>query len=141
MLRRLAIGLCRDGYRADDLVQETMARALANRSSFTPGTNFSAWLTVILRNFYFTSLRRSREAEDPDDVRAKAMPCSPTAQRLVEARELLELVDSMPIAFKEPLLLAADGASLDEIAFEMRERLGTIKSRMSRARGLLKALG
>src|SRR5271167_4404545 len=71
-LRAFAISLCGNADRADDLVQETMLRALANIRSFQPGTNMPAWLFTILRNLYRSEYRkRRREVEDPEGRYAK----------------------------------------------------------------------
>ena len=72
-LRAFAISLCRDRSRADDLVQETLVKAWSNLESFEMGTNFKAWLFTILRNTYFSQLRkRQREIEDADGARGRA---------------------------------------------------------------------
>jgi RNA polymerase sigma-70 factor (ECF subfamily) len=64
-LRAFAISLCGNADRADDLVQDTLLRALANLSSFEPGTNMPAWLFTILRNLFRSEYRkRRREVED-----------------------------------------------------------------------------
>src|SRR5712672_4634526 len=79
-LRAFAISLCGNVDRADDLVQETMLRALANIDSFEPGTNMSAWLFTILRNHFRTEYRkRRREVEDADGGYAERLT-SPEAQ-------------------------------------------------------------
>ena len=66
-LRAFAISLCGNVDRADDLVQETLLRAIANIDSFQPGTNMSAWLFTILRNLFRSEYRkRRREVEDAD---------------------------------------------------------------------------
>ena len=67
VLRAFAMSLCGKLDRAEDLVQETLVRAMANIQSFTPGTNMSAWLCTILRNQFHSEYRkRRREVEDPD---------------------------------------------------------------------------
>ena len=71
-LRAFAISLCGDVDRADDLVQETLLRAMANIDSFQPGTNMSGWLFTILRNLFRSEYRKRRhEVEDTDGRRRK----------------------------------------------------------------------
>jgi RNA polymerase sigma factor (sigma-70 family) len=109
MLKRFAMKLCFDTVRAEDLVQETVMRALEHRADFAPGTNLNAWLTVILRNWYYSDIRkRRREVEDPDDIMANQLLSGDNVIRKIEAREALAMVDMLPENFKKPLLLIAD---------------------------------
>ena len=81
-LRAFAISLCGNGDRADDLVQETLLRALANIDSFQPGSNLPAWLFTILRNLFRSDYRkRRREVEDADGNYAKTLKTQPVAER------------------------------------------------------------
>lgn len=138
-LKRFAISLCRDSNAADDLVQDTVMRAIANRSQFEVGSNLGAWLTTILRNVFLTSRRRRKhEVEDPDGEMARRVPIEASALRTMEAQETLRLIDLLPETFRQPLRLVADGASYEEVAIECREHVGTIKSRINRARELLR---
>src|ERR671926_501371 len=87
-LRAFAISLCGNVDHADDLVQETLIRALANINSFEPGTNMSAWLFTILRNLYRSEYRkRRREVEDGDGSYAESMKSHPEQQSRVEFEE------------------------------------------------------
>lgn len=139
MLRRFAIALCKDASRADDLVQETMLRALGNRASFEIGSNMGAWLTTILKNLFLSGKRRNREIEDPDNAIAASVVVEDSPLRKMEVCELLALVDKLPEPFRVPLRLIADGATYEEAAAEIHEHVGTIKSRVNRAREMLKA--
>jgi RNA polymerase sigma-70 factor (ECF subfamily) len=142
MLKRFAMKLCFDTVRAEDLVQETVMRALEHRADFAPGTNLNAWLTVILRNWYYSDIRkRRREVEDPDDIMANRLLSGDNVIRKIEAREALAMVDMLPENFKKPLLLIADGATMEEVAFEIREHVGTVKSRLNRGRSMLGGKG
>lgn len=137
-LRAFAISLCRSQDRADDLVQDTIVAALAHQDKFRPGTNLEAWLFVILRNHHYTQFRkRKREVEDPDETMAKAIPVFDSPLRKLEVAEALALIDQMPPKWRLPLKMAADGATLEEIAAELTEQVGTIKSRIHRGRSLL----
>lgn len=138
MLLRIAMSLYRSPDRAQDLVQETMLKALLNKHRFVTGTNLHAWLFTILRNQRLSELRKSwREVEDPDDVHALHVAVEDSPLRKMEAREVLQLVDMMPKHFKEILRLVGDGATTEEISVELGEHLGTIKSRIHRARAIL----
>src|SRR6476619_5858403 len=77
-LRAFAISLCGNVDRADDLVQETLLRALANIDSFEPGSNMPAWLFTILRNLFRSEYRkRRREVEDADGTYAQSLKSQP----------------------------------------------------------------
>ena len=87
-LRAFAISLCGNVDRADDLVQETLLRALANIDSFQPGTNMSAWLFTILRNLFRSEYRkRRREVEDADGNYAETLKTQPEQTSHVEFEE------------------------------------------------------
>lgn len=137
-LHRFAIKMCGNITKAEDLVQETMCKALIHKDSWTPGTNLEAWLFTLLRNHHHSTWRKlKREVEDVDDLFVAKLVSNDNQQRQMEAAELLALVNKLPPKFKDPLLLAAEGATLEEIAFEMREHIGTVKSRMNRGREML----
>src|SRR6186997_3668360 len=90
-LRAFAISLCGNVDRADDLVQETLLRALANIDSFQPGTNMSAWLFTILRNHFRTEYRkRRREVEDADGGYADRLTAREEQTAHIEFNELRE---------------------------------------------------
>ena len=96
-LRAFAISLCGNVDRADDLVQETLLRALANIDSFQPGTNMSAWLFTILRNHFRSEYRkRRREVEDADGHYAETLKSQPEQYGHVEFREFREALAQLP---------------------------------------------
>src|SRR3954454_9707404 len=141
-LRAFAISLCGNVDRADDLVQETLLRALANIDSFQPGTNMSAWLFTILRNLFRCEYRkRRREVEDTDGSYAESMKSHPEQNSRVEFEEFRTALAKLPADQREALILVgASGFSYEEAAAICECAVGTIKSRVNRARTRLAGL-
>jgi RNA polymerase sigma-70 factor, ECF subfamily len=138
-LRAFAISLSGNVDRADDLVQGTLMRALANIDTFQPGTNMLAWLFTILRNLFHSEFRkRRREVEDVDGSYADSLSSAPQQHGGLEFKELLAALAKLSLVQREPLLLVgASGFSYEEAAEICGVAVGTIKSRVSRARTLL----
>jgi RNA polymerase sigma-70 factor (ECF subfamily) len=141
-LRAFAISLSGNVDRADDLVQETLLRAIANIDSFQPGTNMSAWLFTILRNHFRSEYRkRRREVEDADGHYADTLKSHPDQISQVEFREFREALAQLPQDQREALVLVgASGFSYEEAANICGCAVGTIKSRVNRARKRLAEL-
>jgi RNA polymerase sigma-70 factor, ECF subfamily len=96
-LRAFAISLCGNIDRADDLVQETLLRALAHIDSFQPGTNMPAWLFTILRNLFRSEYRkRRREVEDTDGRYAETLKSQPEQTGRVEFSEFRAALGKLP---------------------------------------------
>jgi len=135
-LRAFAISLSGNVDRADDLVQETLLRAMANIDSFQEGTNLSAWLFTILRNLFRSEYRkRRREVEDTDGSYAESLKSHPEQQSRVEFEEFRTALATLPQDQREALLLVgASGFSYEEAAAICECAVGTIKSRVNRAR-------
>ena len=138
-LRAFAISLCGNVDRADDLVQEALLRAWANLDSFEPGTNMSAWLFTILRNLFRSEYRkRRREVEDTDGSYAESLTTLPEQNSRLEIDEFREALKLLPPEQRESLILVgASGFSYDEAAHICGCAVGTIKSRVNRARSRL----
>jgi len=138
-LRAFAISLCGNVDRADDLVQEALLRALANLGSFEPGTNMSAWLFTILRNLFRSEYRkRRREVEDADGCYEERLTSLPEQNSRLEMLEFREALKSLPPEQRESLILVgASGFSYQETAQICGCAVGTIKSRVNRARSRL----
>ena len=138
-LRAFAISLCGNVDRADDLVQEALLRALANLSSFEPGTNMSAWLFTILRNLFRSEYRkRRREVEDVDGSYAESLTSAPEQNSRLEIVEFRDALTLLPSEQRESLILVgASGFSYEEAAQICGCAVGTIKSRVNRARSRL----
>ena len=141
-LRAFAMSLSGKFDRADDLVQTTLLRAMANIHSFTPGTNMSAWLFTILRNQFRSEYRkRRRELEDVDGIYLAALKSSPEQYSRLEFKELFAALTKLPLEQREALLLVgASGFSYEAAAGICGIAVGTIKSRVNRARKLLAEL-
>jgi RNA polymerase sigma-70 factor (ECF subfamily) len=141
-LRAFAISLSGNVDRADDLVQETLLRAMANIDSFQPGTNMSAWLFTILRNLFRSEYRkRRREVEDTDGSYAESLKSHPEQHSRVEFEEFRAALARLPPDQSEALLLVgASGFSYEEAAEICECAVGTIKSRVNRARTRLAEL-
>ena len=103
-LRAFAISLSGNGDRADDLVQETLLRAIANIDSFQPGSNLPAWLFTILRNLFRSDYRKRRpEVEDADGSYAKTLKTQPAQQAHLEFEEFRAALDKLPQDQREAL--------------------------------------
>ncbi|KMO20032.1 sigma-70 family RNA polymerase sigma factor [Methylobacterium platani] len=143
-LRTFGLSLSHDVVRADDLVQETCARAWANQHRFQAGTNFTAWLFTIMRNQFYTELRKGRrEVEDGDGILAGQLAAPADQDHASTLRVVQERMQALPEAQREALLLiGAEGYTYEEAAARIGCQVGTVKSRVSRARAaLLAALG
>lgn len=141
-LRAFAMSLSGNADRADDLVQGTLLRAIANINSFQPGTNMHAWLFTILRNLFRSEFRkRRREVEDADGSYVDSLTSAPQQHGSLEFRELRAALAKLPLVQREALLLVgASGFSYDEAAAICETAVGTIKSRVNRARTMLAEL-
>ncbi|HTH97097.1 MAG TPA: sigma-70 family RNA polymerase sigma factor [Stellaceae bacterium] len=135
-LRAFAHLLARDRTLAEDLVQDTIVRALTCRHQFAPGTNLRGWLTVILRNRYFNELRRrSRKAESHVEFDWGVGCVEGGQEEQLKIRDFKRAFAALPDTQREALLLVgASGLSYDEAAAIIDCPVGTIKSRVSRAR-------
>lgn len=141
-LRAFARGLCGRPDMADDLVQEAMMKAWAAQERFEPGTSMRAWTFVILRNAYLTDMRRNRFRGEYDENVAERILTAPADQE-----EPLHLSDmhrallTLPPERREALLLVgAGGFSYEEAASICGCAVGTIKSRVGRARATLNSM-
>jgi RNA polymerase sigma-70 factor (ECF subfamily) len=141
-LRAFAISLTGNLDQADDLVQEALVRGLSHIDSFRPGTNLQAWLFTILRNQFLTRFRkRKREVEDPDGEMAARLSAPPEQIGYLDLDDLKTALTKLPFEQREALLLvAAQGFSYEEAAEICGARIGTIKSRINRARHRLAEL-
>lgn len=141
-LRAFAISLCGSVDQADDLVQDAILRGLSHIDKFEPGTNMRAWLFTILRNhFHTTYRRRRREVEDPDGLMAGMLSTLPEQHGHLDLGDLQTALAKLSFEQREVLLLiGAEGLSYEETAMIVGTKVGTVKSRMNRARARLAEL-
>jgi RNA polymerase sigma-70 factor (ECF subfamily) len=135
-LRAFALSLTHDVNGAEDLVQSTLLKACDRRNRFEPGTCLQAWLFTILKNEFYTEHRkRQREVEDVEGSYAARLIALPDQLSRLEAQDLSEALSKLPAWQREVLLLVgAEGLSYEEIAARQHVTVGTIKSRVNRAR-------
>jgi RNA polymerase sigma-70 factor (ECF subfamily) len=141
-LRAFAIALCHDANQADDLVQDTLVKAWNARQHFEAGTNLKAWLFTILRNTYFSEHRRRRhQIAYMEAARTQARYGSPEQPGHVDLQDLIASLSKIPPDQREALLLVgAEGFSYEQAAAISGCAVGTIKSRVNRARRRLAEL-
>jgi RNA polymerase sigma-70 factor (ECF subfamily) len=141
-LRAFAISLTGSLDRADDLVQEAILRGLTHLDQFEPGTSMQAWLFTILRNQFHTAHRkRRREVDDPEGIMAGRLATLPEQEGHLDLADLQVALIKLPVHQREVLLLiGAEGVSYEETARIVGANIGTVKSRMNRARARLAEL-
>ena len=140
-LRRFARALTRDSSRADDLVQDTLVRGLAKAHLWQPGTDMRAWLFTIMHNQYVNDVRRAQRegaTVDVDQVASTLVATAdPTASR--QLSELDHALGHLANGQREVVLLVGlEGMSYNEAAIILRVPIGTIRSRLGRARQTLR---
>jgi RNA polymerase sigma-70 factor (ECF subfamily) len=143
-LRAFAVSLTRDSVAADDLVQDAIVKAWKNIDRFTPGTNLRAWLFTILRNTFYSDRRRMRrEVPDTDGVLAATLSEKPGHDGALAFANFLTAFEKLPDEQREALILVgASGFTYEEAAITCGVAVGTVKSRVNRARNrLLELLG
>jgi RNA polymerase sigma-70 factor (ECF subfamily) len=141
-LHTFARSLCRDGVHADDLVQEALLRAIDNIERFKPGTNLKAWLFTIVRNEHYSQLRRRKfEAHDISSDVLPEPSVPPDHDGELELRDLNRALAMLSPGQRAALILvSASGFSYEEAAAICGCAVGTIKSRVARARTSLLAM-
>lgn len=143
-LRAFARTFYRDPGEADDLVQETLTRALSSIHQFRPGTSMKSWLFTIMRNAFYTKIKiETREAPGSADCVSLRPASDPTQEWSARGREIAQAIQRLPEQQREVLMLIGVlGVSYDEAAGICGCAMGTIKSRLNRARlRLLEEMG
>lgn len=141
-LRGFARGLCRDRVLADDLVQEAMMRAWASRHTYIPGSNFRAWIFMILRNHYYSGAKkRARYTVWDPEAAERILVQDATQESGLHVDDVMRAIHRLPDQQREILLLVAGaGLSYEEAAAVTGANMGTVKSRLNRGRAGVKAL-
>lgn len=141
-LRAFAVSLAQNSDKADDLVQETLVKAWDKQSSFQPGTNLKAWLFTILRNEFYSQMRkRGREVQDSDGAITGRVAVHPGQHGSLDLKDFRKALEKLPEDQREAIILiGASGFSYEEAATICGCAVGTIKSRVSRARAHLQQM-
>ena len=136
-LRAFALSLTQSAQHSDDLVQDTLVKALANLDKFEMGTNLRAWLFTILRNSFYNEIRYKKyhQTASLDEVDPGAMDLRATQEKYIEFQDVLKSLSRLVPEQREAIILiAAEGLSYEEAATICKCPVGTVKSRLSRAR-------
>lgn len=138
-LRAFGRSLCGSPDRADDLAQDAMMKAWAARDRYRAGTNFKAWTFTILRNQFYSEARRDRFRGEYDEAVAERILFTPGSQEsALELGDVLRGLAAIPAGYREALILVSvEGMSYEEAAEVCDIAVGTVKSRVSRARAML----
>lgn len=144
-LKPFAVNLTKNNETANDLYQETLYKALANKEKYNSGTNIKAWLFTIMRNIFINDYRRNAKRRTvfdntPEDylINLRQVSISNSAESSLRQKEIEAAVEALPETFKVPFKLYFEGYKYQEISEYLDEPLGTIKSRIHFARKLLK---
>ena len=139
-LRVQALALSRNSAAADDLVQDAAMHALAARNSFTPGTNFRAWMYRILRNRFISGLRKRRDIIDIEDAPLAALAVPDSTEDRLTLQELQRALGTLlPVQREALFMIVLQGMSYEEVGAATNCAVGTAKSRVYRARRHLAA--
>lgn len=136
-LRRVAKRLTRDENAVDDLVSDTVVKALQFKDRFQEGGNLPGWMTFIMRNHFVSGTRRNKfkgEAYDGAELNIQAID---NPEATIDLGRVMEAVGQLPHRQMQSILLVAQGNSYDEIAYQMKLPVGTVKSAVFRGRAVL----
>jgi RNA polymerase sigma-70 factor (ECF subfamily) len=140
-LRRYAAALAGNAADADDLVQDCIERALARHDSLREPESLGRWLRTILHNLYITKLRRRGAASVPIEDFAEDLALSVPAEDQGQVRDLVRAFSALSVEHRQVLLLISlEGLSYREVAEVLDIPIGTVMSRLARARERLRAL-
>ena len=141
-MRAFAVSLCGKPDVADDLVQDALMNAWSKQDSFQQGTNIKAWLFIIVRNLFFSRMRkRGREVQDSDGIFTERLSVPPAQIGNLDLQDFKAALAKLPADQREAIILiGASGLSYEEAAEVCSCAVGTIKSRVNRARHRLQEL-
>lgn len=134
-LRFYALSLTADREKADDLVQETMLKALSNREKFASNTNFKAWVYTIMKNTFINDYRRNVKSRNTLDSTNNEYPHTmghfyPSPDSSYRSEEIIRSIRSLDDDYRIPFTMFLEGYKYKEIADELDLPLGTVKSRI-----------
>lgn len=140
-LRSYALSLTRNQADAEDLLQDTLMKAIAKFHLFRTGTNLRAWLMTIMRNTFFTQIKKARkETTGIADCVSMTLTAPATQEWVLRGKELQRAVLALPVHYRETIILVVMlGHSYEAAAEICGVAIGTIKSRVNRARQMLQA--
>ena len=140
-LRGFALGFTRNGADADDLVQDTMVKALRYQNNFKEGPNMKGWLYTIMRNIFINNYKRKKfqntvldSTENQYFINASQDYRVDTVTTVINQADIMEAIGELKPDFRKPFTMFLDGYHYDEIAEEMDIPMGTVKSRIFHAR-------
>jgi RNA polymerase sigma-70 factor, ECF subfamily len=136
-LRAFALSLTQSAQHTDDLVQDTLLKALSNLDKFQKGTNMRAWLFTILRNSFYNDIRylKYHQTAPLEDLQPGNLETRATQEKYAEFKDVLKGLEKLVPEQREAIILiAAEGLSYEEAAAVCNCPVGTVKSRLSRAR-------
>ncbi|MEO1987170.1 MAG: sigma-70 family RNA polymerase sigma factor [Martelella sp.] len=138
-LRAFARTFCSDPNDADDLVQETIVKGIANLDKFKPGTRLKSWLFTIMRNTFYTQIKlRNREAPGGEDCVSGLQQCEATQDWSASGQDILDALSRLPKQYSEIFVLVLVlGESYADAADICGCAIGTVKSRVNRARQMI----
>lgn len=122
------------GRDAEDLVQDTMEKALKAWESFTPGTNMRGWLAYIMRNHFLSERRKAWRNVEMAEGQAERVVALDNQHHRLELEDVLQALNMLPAVQRDALLIIAEGEDYDTAAQILGCEVGTLKSRVSRAR-------
>jgi RNA polymerase sigma-70 factor (ECF subfamily) len=145
-LKGFALGFTRDSQDAEDLVQDTLVKAMRYRDNFREGTNIRGWLYTIMRNIFINNYKRKRfqntvvdTSENQVHLHTGAAPAMDTVTTVIHTADIERAIASLKPEFRIPFTRFVEGYHYDEIAEEMGIPMGTVKSRIFHARKKLAA--
>lgn len=143
-LRRFALTLTRSEDRANDLVQDSVERALLKAHYFKPGTNLRSWMFTLCRRLFLNKIRKNRSRGIPielEDAPQARLSVAPHQESSMEYAEIAQCFERLPPRDRAILtMVAVEGRKYDEAAKALNVPIGTVRSRLSRARARLREM-
>jgi len=144
-LNGFAFGFTRDSQDAEDLIQDTMVKALRYKNNFKEGTNIKGWLYTIMRNIFINNYKRKKfqntilDTTDNQYYLNSGSMQADTVTSVINEQDILSTIEELKPEFKVPFKMFMEGYHYDEISEELSIPMGTVKSRIFHARRKLGA--